>query len=72
MADQLTHEQLDILKATTTLSKEKIIENYLSFKRMINANGLVDRKSFTEFYLKLLPKKGNSEQFCKFIFESKC
>ena len=71
MATDLNKRQLDILANTTNMDKDTIITSYLEFKKLINKEGLIDLKSFTDFYCKLLPKKGNAEKFCKFIFQGK-
>ena len=71
MAEGLNKKQLDFLATSTQLPKDQIISSYLSFKKFINKDGLIDLKNFTEFYCKLLPKKSNSDLFCKFIFNGK-
>ena len=69
MAKDLDENQLQILESVTHLSRVKIIENYNRFKQYIGADGTLDLQSFTQFYKNLLPDRGNSEEFCKFIFD---
>ena len=71
MVEDLNKRQLDILAKSTNMTKDKIITTYLEFKKLINKDGLIDLKSFTQFYCDLLPKMGNAEKFCKFIFSGK-
>ena len=71
MAQDLNKQQLEILANSTHMTKEEIVANYLEFKKLINKDGLISLKSFTEFYCKLLPKMGEAEKFCKFIFNGK-
>ena len=71
MAQDLNKQQLEILANSTHMSKEEIVANYLEFKKLINKDGLISLKTFTDFYCKLLPKMGEAEKFCKFIFNGK-
>lgn len=72
MAKELEEKHMKILEFNTHLPRHKILENFDKFKKFIDKNGSLDLKNFTEFYQNMLPNKGNSEEFCKFIFHGKC
>ena len=66
---QLDENQIKILEFNTQMPRHKIIENFDKFKQYIDKKGNLDLTNFTEFYQNMLPNnKGNSKQFCKFIF----
>lgn len=71
MEKELNENQIKILELNTHLPRHKIIENFNNFKHFIDKNGSLNLENFTEFYQNMLPNKGNSEQFCKFIFNGK-
>lgn len=67
--NKLSEEQLVTLTSKTTLSQDKIQEWYTRFKVYISKNGQLSKKNFIKLYKELLPEKGDSENFCCFVFK---
>lgn len=67
--NKLSDEQLNTLASKTSLSSDKIQEWHTRFRSYISKNGQLSKKNFIKLYKELLPEKGDSENFCFFVFK---
>jgi hypothetical protein len=71
MNKELTEKQIKIIANNSHLSEDKVKHSFDLFKKYNNENKGLDLHNFTEFFKLFLPKKGNSNDFCKLIFKGK-
>lgn len=65
----LTQSQIDLIKLNTGQRDDEIRKWYKEFYEISNGETL-NESYFIKYYQDLLPYKGDSEDFCKLVFNS--